>query len=248
MANYEPLALEPQFILRKRIGDITVPYTQNREIAHLDMLNLAGQMATCIGHEIRNPLTSIRGYLQMVKQHPGYGDEGMVDLLIEELDRANSTITEFISLSKDKLLDRKITNINTIVGAVKLPVNTDAQVRKINVIFSLEEVLDTLLDAQEISCLLLNIARNGLDAMSPGGTLFINTYMENDEIILSIRDEGQGISPEIFDKIGNPFVTDKPNSTGLGLSICCSIASRHRAKIDIETGFNGTTVSIRFPV
>ncbi|MGZ4161724.1 MAG: ATP-binding protein, partial [Neobacillus sp.] len=99
---------------------------------------------------------------------------------------------------------------------------------------------------KEIRQLILNIALNGLDAMSANGKLTIRTYTEEQQVILEIKDQGQGISPEVLKKLGTPFFTTKEKGTGLGLAICYSVAKRHQAEIDIATGDTGTIFSIRF--
>lgn len=78
------------------------------------------------------------------------------------------------------------------------------------------------------------------------GKLTIKTYRDEQAVILQIKDQGEGISPEVLKKIGTPFFTTKEKGTGLGLAICYSVAERHGAEIDIETGNTGTTFSIRF--
>lgn len=94
--------------------------------------------------------------------------------------------------------------------------------------------------------LILNLVRNGLEAMSPGGHLKINTSAENDEVVLAVRDYGKGINPDVLEKIGTPFYTTKESGTGLGLAVCYSIAARHDATINVETGPDGTTFFVRF--
>ena len=76
----------------------------------------------------------------------------------------------------------------------------------------------------------------------------IRTFVENDKVVLSVEDEGNGISPEVLDKLGTPFTTTKSEGTGLGLAVCYSIAERHNAKIDIKTGLSGTTFYVRFKI
>lgn len=98
----------------------------------------------------------------------------------------------------------------------------------------------------EIHQLILNLVLNGSQAMSPGGTMKIRTFMDGDEIVLSVTDDGTGIEPEVLGKIGTPFFTTKENGTGLGVAVCYSIAARHNAKIDIETNPSGTTFFVRF--
>jgi signal transduction histidine kinase len=83
--------------------------------------------------------------------------------------------------------------------------------------------------------------------MTSGGTLTIGTMIEENNIILFVRDEGTGVNPDIQEKLGTPFFTTKNKGTGLGLAVCYSIAARHKAKLEFETGSQGTTFKIRFP-
>jgi len=103
-----------------------------------------------------------------------------------------------------------------------------------------------LFDKDEIHQLILNLGRNGLEAMLPGGYITIKTFKESDRVVLAVQDQGKGIAPEVLERIGTPFFTTKDNSTGLGLAICYSIAQRHNARIDVETGSTGTTFYVRF--
>ena len=83
--------------------------------------------------------------------------------------------------------------------------------------------------------------------MSTGKVLSISTYKENENcVVLAVRDQGEGIRPEVVEKLGTPFYTTKDNGTGLGLGICYAIAARHNAKIEIQTGLEGTTFFVKF--
>lgn len=112
----------------------------------------------------------------------------------------------------------------------------------------LDEIPDLLLHEKEIRQLILNLVRNGREAMagSKGKTLTIRTYQEGDEVILAVQDQGKGIEPHMLDKLGTPFLTTKENGTGLGLPVCYNIAARHQAIITVETGSAGTTFFVRF--
>lgn len=87
-----------------------------------------------------------------------------------------------------------------------------------------------------------------LESMSPGGKMYIRTFMAEEKIVLAVQDDGKGIAQEVLEKIGTPFYTTKEYGTGLGLAVCYSIAARHKAKIDIETGPTGTTFFVRFKI
>ncbi len=228
-------------------NEITERKRVEKEMARLDRLNLVGEMAASIGHEVRNPMTTVRGYLQLLQNRERYSqDKGTFNLLIEELDRANSIITEFLTLAKDRVINPKVQSLNKIIKNVYPLIEADAILWDKNVKVELGKIPDLPLDEKEVRQLLLNLSRNGLEAMASGGTLIIRTYMDNDEIVLSVKDQGKGIEPGLLDKIGTPFLSTKENGTGLGLAVCYSIAARHNAVIKVETGLTGTAFIIRF--
>lgn len=218
-----------------------------KEMARLDRLNLVGEMAAGIGHEIRNPMTTVRGFLQML----GEKDEcarykDYFELMIEELDRANSIISEFLSMAKNKAVEFKKQDLNHTVGVILPLISADALVTDHNIEVELGDIPLLLLDEKEVRQLILNLVRNGLEAMSPGGTLVIKTFADDDEVVLAVADQGGGIGPEVLEKIGTPFLTTKENGTGLGLAVCYSIAARHKARITVDTGPAGTTFYVWF--
>ncbi|MPM63838.1 Sporulation kinase A [bioreactor metagenome] len=83
--------------------------------------------------------------------------------------------------------------------------------------------------------------------MEKGGRLTIRTYLDNQDVVLAVQDEGAGVDAAVVDKLGTPFVTTKPQGTGLGLTVCYSIVERHHGRITIESGPNGTTFFVKFP-
>lgn len=227
--------------------DVTEQKHLNVEIARLDRLNLVGEMAAGIGHEIRNPMTTVRGFLQMLGEKDGCaGYKEYFDLMIEELDRANSIITEFLSLAKNKAVEIKAQDLNRIVRVILPLISADALVTDHNIEVELGDIPMVLLDEKEIRQLILNLVRNGFEAMPRGGTLTIKTFSESGEAVLAVTDHGRGIEPDVLEKIGTPFFTTKENGTGLGLAVCYSIAARHKASITVDTGPTGTTFYVRF--
>ncbi|MEQ8174252.1 MAG: GAF domain-containing protein [Syntrophomonadaceae bacterium] len=229
--------------------DINEKKRYEKEIARLERLHLVGEMAASIGHEVRNPLTVVRGFLQMLGLREDYArHQSYFTLMIEELDRCNEIITEFLSLAKDKNVDLRPKYLDLIVKALYPIIRSDANHQEINIKLELNKPPAPLIDENEIRQLILNLARNGLESMPPGGTLTIGTGFEDGSIILFVKDEGRGFNPEMLDKIGTPFLTTKENGTGLGLAVCYSIAARHHAKIDVETTPQGTCFTVRFPL
>jgi len=226
--------------------DITEHKMMEQEMARLDRLNLVGEMAASIGHEIRNPMTSVRGFLQMFEDKYSE-DKEFLNLMIEELDRANTIITEFLSLAKNKIVELIPESLNSVLKNILPLVQATATIQDKIIKLEMEKLPELLLDKKEIRQLILNLINNGLESMPAGGTITIRTFMKSGKAVLSIRDQGSGIAPEVLDKLGTPFFTTKEKGTGLGLAVCYGIASRHDASIDIETGSSGTSVSVRFP-
>lgn len=229
--------------------DITEKKRYEKELARLERLYLVGEMAASIGHEVRNPMTVVRGFLQMLGFRESYAqDQFYFQLMIEELDRCNEIITEFLSLAKDKNVDLSPKYLDSIIKSLYPMIKSDANHRELGVTLDLNKPPAPFIDENEIRQLILNLARNGLEAMSPGETLTIGTGFEDNSILLLIKDEGKGFTPEMLDKIGTPFLTTKENGTGLGLAVCYSIAARHNAQIDVETTAQGTCFTVRFPL
>jgi signal transduction histidine kinase len=219
------------------------------DVARLDRLRLVGQMAASIGHEVRNPLTTVKGYLQLFLRRKEFSaTTNQFQLMIDELDRANSIISEFLSLAHNKAVEMKKTNLTSIIEALQPLIQSDALIRGITVHFHLAVVPDALLDDNEVRQLILNITRNGLEAMPGGGCLTIKTAIDAKAVVLSIADQGKGIDPSLVPQLGTPFLTTKETGTGLGLAVCYSIAHRHKAQIDFVTSSGGTTFIIRFPL
>ncbi|MEG6584258.1 ATP-binding protein [Dendrosporobacter sp. 1207_IL3150] len=227
--------------------DITTRKNLEKISSMLDRMNVVGSMAATVAHEIRNPLTTVRGYLQVMGRREKYQtDKEFFKLMIAEIDRANSIITEYLSLSREKKANLEIRSLNIIIESLFPLIQADANSSKIYVSSSLTAIPELLLDENEIRQLLLNLVRNSIEAMPNGGNLAIHTFQENSNIVLSVSDQGSGIPSYILENIGTPFITTKDTGTGLGLPICYQIASRHNAKIKISTHHGGTTFFIYF--
>lgn len=227
--------------------DMTEKRLLEEHLARLDRLNLIGETAASIGHEIRNPLTSVRGFLQlMAESKEGSVFKEYFDIIIEELDRTTFILSEFLLLAKDKAVNLHPYNLNSIVQAIYTLLQADANRAEKTIELNLEPVPILNLDQKEIRQLVCNLARNGLEAMESGGTLAISTRFVKGYVVLAIKDTGKGIAPEIQEKLGTPFVTNKDGGTGLGLAVCYSIAARHHAQLSYETGPGGTTFFVKF--
>ncbi|WP_207647205.1 ATP-binding protein [Desulfosporosinus sp. BG] len=227
--------------------EITELKKMQAEMARLDRLNLVGQMAAGIAHEIRNPMTTVRGYLQFLGAKQEYiTQRSTFDLMISELDRANSIITEFLSLTRNQPTRLKCQNLNDILNNLYPMIEADAFNQNKLIKFIPQEIPDIQLSTKEIHQLVLNLCHNGLEAMREQSRLTIRTFTDSEGVVLSVQDEGAGIGKEAVGKLGTPFYTTKEGGTGLGLAMCYNIAESHNASIDVDTGPQGTTFFVRF--
>lgn len=230
--------------------EMTMRVNYEKELIRLERFNLLGQMAAGIAHEVRNPITTVRGFLQLLGSKQEYfKDKPFFDLMIEELDRSNEIMTEFLSLAKNKIHSEASfvkTNLNSLIFNLFPLLMSDAINLNQNIVFEDGEIEDLYLNTKEISQLVLNLIRNGFEANPPDKCVFIKTYLQDDSMVLSVRDQGPGIKPEILSKLGTPFLTTKTTGTGLGLSVCYNIAAKHDAGIKVETGPTGTKFIIKF--
>ncbi|MDR3591732.1 MAG: ATP-binding protein [Negativicutes bacterium] len=229
--------------------DITEQKKLASEMARLDRLNLIGEMAAAIGHEVRNPLTTVRGYLQLFQRKNELTTFArQIDTMIEEIDRANAIITEFLSLAKNKSLHLEQSQLNDLIHALFPLLQAEAFRLGHNIQLELGDIPEFKFDDHELRQMILNLTRNGLEAMSIGGILAFNTYYNGDTVTLSVRDNGPGIPAEVLKRLGTPFLTTKENGVGLGLPVCYQIAARHGAKIDVTTTPKGTTFFVNFQI
>lgn len=228
--------------------DISERRRLDNELARLEKLNLIGEMAAGLGHEIRNPITSVRGFLQLItEREQDISNKDYYNLMIDELDRANAIITEFLSLAKNKAVKLELNNLNSVIANLAPLIEANAVAINQNIRIELGNIPELLLDEQEIRQLILNLVRNGMEAMDSGGLLTIKTFIDGDEVVLLVQDQGHGIPGDLLEHIGTPFFSTKESGTGLGLAVCYSIAARHKARILVKSGKEGTAFSVRFP-
>ncbi|MGI6685229.1 MAG: MEDS domain-containing protein [Bacillota bacterium] len=217
-------------------------------ITKFDRLKLISQMAAGIAHEVRNPMTTVRGFIQLLQSKndfQSYND--YFNIMIDELDRANDIISEYLSLARDKDKNVQKHNLNSIINALYPLLQADAVKEDKDIIFHPGEIENILVDPKDIRQVILNLSKNGLEAMKAGGVLEIRTFMEETGAALEIKDTGNGIPEEIINDLGTPFLTTKENGTGLGLSVCFKILDSYNAKVKVDSSPQGTRFIISFP-
>ncbi|WP_274652917.1 ATP-binding protein [Paenibacillus humicola] len=230
------------------LHDITEITRLRAELGRIERLSLVGQMAASITHEIRNPMAVIRGFVQLLRERSPEGQDEYFRIVMDELDRANSIITDFLSLAQNRVIEKMSCSIHGIISEILPLIWADANLRGQSVELELSDDMPPLeLNGKEIKQLILNLARNGMEAMEQKGVLRISTAVSEDFAELRVADTGSGIPKEKLNRLFEPFFTTKTGGTGLGLPLCLSIVERHGGHIAVESEEGkGTTFIVRF--
>lgn len=231
------------------IQDITELEALRMELNHVERLGLVGQMAASITHEIRNPMAVVRGFLQLMREKSPSSLEHYYRIVMEELDRANGIINDFLSLAQNRVVKMELSGLHEIISELTPLLWADANLRGQSIEVRLDETAPPLmLNHKEIKQLILNLGRNAMEAMDEKGKLTLEMKRQSDGVELYVMDTGPGIPPAQQERLFEPFFTTKSKGTGLGLSLCLSIMERHGGRINVKSEEGvGTTFIVFFP-
>lgn len=209
-----------------------------------------GKIAASIAHEIRNPLSSIKGFAQYFKlRFKAKKDAAYADIMIKEVDRLNRVITELLDYAKPAELNLKKQRLEDIIAYSLKLLQSDIKGKRINIKQEYEGSLPSvLIDKDQMTQAVLNILLNSIEAVGKSGEIKIGIKQIKGELQLSIADNGKGIAKENIDKIFEPFFTTKKSGTGIGLALVKRIIDMHNGKIEFESKEGeGARFVIRLP-
>ncbi|KAB7706134.1 PAS domain S-box protein [Bacillus aerolatus] len=237
---------------QNRLASITQDITSLKEKEILlnkkDKLGAVGQLAAGIAHEVRNPLTAIKGFTQLWGQetHHKYSE-----IILSELERIESIMQEFLMLAKpNQETNFEIKDVNKILRETIAFMGPEALLYGVELIPLLTEELPLArVEEKQLKQVILNLIKNAIDAMPHGGIVTVHTKQSVDgSICIKVADEGVGISQERIPRLGEPFYSNKEKGTGLGLMVSFKIIEHHNGKIFFESEEGkGTKVEIRLP-
>jgi two-component system sensor histidine kinase PilS (NtrC family) len=219
-----------------------------------EKLAAVGQLAAGIAHEIRNPLASISGSIQLMLGNPGHhGDEDLrlMRIVDKEIDRLNGLITEFLEYVRPEKKILMPVNLNNLVREVLESLQFNSRLRKdVRQEIGLRATCDILGNRDKLKQAILNFIINAYQAMEKSAEpiLHVDTSDDGPMVVLSIRDNGCGIKKDNLSRIFEPFHTTKPQGTGLGLAVTHKILQAHDARISVDSvEGEGTRFVIEFP-
>ncbi|RJS59056.1 ATP-binding protein [Bacillus sp. PK3_68] len=232
-----------------QIKDITGRKKTEELLLNTEKLAAIGQMAAGVAHEIRNPLTTIRGFIQLVKED--FKEESHFQLILEEIDRINFIVSELLILSKPNVVHFHNKNLNKILKETISLFQTQASMSNIQMAteFANSELMIHC-NKNQLKQVFINLFKNSVEAMPFGGQLTIRVGETKDrEARIQIIDEGEGMKPEQIQKLGTPFYTTKETGTGLGYMIIKRIIEQHKGRLNVSSKVNkGTVVEITLPL
>ena len=234
------------------IRDETEKLKLEKQMEHTLTLSNLGQLAASIAHEIRNPLTSLKGFTQLLSDQVTIEGNRYLEIINSELNRMEDILNEFLVLSKPAERSVHYISISSIITEVVEFMHPQALYQHIEIEFSSKNIYsDCILgDANELKKVFMNILKNAMEVMPNGGKItIIQTLDKNKHIRVSVQDQGVGMTPEQLNKIFLPFYTSKQHGTGLGLAHASKTIENHGGHIEVVSEVNdGTTFHLFFPL
>ncbi|MGQ7875233.1 ATP-binding protein [Bacillus sp. 1A] len=231
------------------VRDITERKKTEELLNKSDTLAAIGQLAAGVAHEVRNPLTVIKGFIQLFQINKE-DQEKYFDLMLSEIDRIEAILQEFLSIAKTDEINTEQKNIYQIYKNVVSLMNTKAIMTNIQVeLYADTKDISIECSENQLKQVFINILQNSIEAMTDGGKITIHIKEINDEgVIIHVIDEGIGIPEDRIKRLGEPFYSTKEKGTGIGLMLSYKIIESHQGNISImsEVGV-GTTVTIYLP-
>ncbi|KAB8136783.1 sensor histidine kinase [Gracilibacillus oryzae] len=242
------IAIIAYLLLTRIISYITSIKRAYEELQQTERLAVVGEMAAGVAHEIRNPLTSIKGLIEL--QQIGEHSAGRYNaIILEEVNRIDTIVNDLMILGKPKSHHFALKNVQTILDYVLSLLKPLAEKNNIKLKTRIAGNLPNIIcDESQIKQVFINLVKNSIEAMENGGVITITAKIGNNNVEIEVKDQGGGIPEEKIPKMGEPFYTTKEEGTGLGLMVSFKIIQEHQGHISIDSEVNkGTSVKVLLP-
>ena len=231
------------------IRDVTDRNREEELTRKADRLSVMGQLAAGVAHELRNPLTTVKGFVQLIRSKPASLKSYYLDLIMEEMERIEYFIKELLVLAKPQALKMDNRSPAVMIGDAVASLAPMAEESGVAIECRLPQGLPTVrCEEAQLKQVFLNVIQNAIEAMPDGGTVRIEGHAtDRGEVVVTVADEGAGMPPERLSRLGEPFYTTKEKGTGLGLMLSLKIMAEHDGTLAFESGTGGTTVTVTLP-
>ncbi|HYK73484.1 MAG TPA: HAMP domain-containing sensor histidine kinase [Pseudoneobacillus sp.] len=223
-----------------------------QELQETEKMRVVSHLAASIAHEVRNPLTVVRGFIQMLAKENMNQEKMRIfgDLMLSELDRAQMIITDYLSFARPQPDPNNLETFDVktkILKAVNVMVPY-ALVQGVEFKTTVSDQLFIRAEKSKLEQVLVNLIKNSIEAMPRGGTIQIRAEQQNKYILIDIIDQGVGMTSEQIEQLGNPFFTTKETGTGIGIMVCYRIIEALGGTLEVSSEVGkGTHFSILVP-
>ncbi|MBX9975118.1 PAS domain S-box protein [Cytobacillus firmus] len=231
--------------------DITEMKKTEELLRKSEKLAVVGQLSAGIAHEIRNPLTSLKGFLSLLQSSIDKSNKWYLDVMVSEINRIESITNQFMAVAKPQAITIQLQDLRMLIEQVSFVVYPEATLNNIQIIIDAEDDIPLIqCEVNQLKQLFINILKNAIEAMKDGGKIVVQIMkLDHKFVLFRCMDQGCGIPKERIPYLGEPFYSLKEKGTGLGLMMCYKIIEEHQGKITIESEINkGTTVDVILPI
>jgi signal transduction histidine kinase len=213
-----------------------------------EKLAVVGQMAASIAHEIRNPLSALKGFTQLQQERDG-STESYYPIMLNEIDRINLIVSDLLIIGKPNSSAKQAASIGEILKYVISIIEPQAVRQSVGIHVSIQDHVPLIhCDENQIKQVFINLVKNAVESMPDGGTVTIEVQYSHNEFVVGVTDEGEGIPQDKIAMLGEPFFTTKPNGTGLGLMVTKKIIEEHGGTLHIRNNPDkGAAIQVVLP-
>ncbi|UTL71846.1 sensor histidine kinase [Bacillus halotolerans] len=222
------------------------------QLIHSEKMEIVSELAASVAHEVRNPLTVVRGFVQLLFNDESFQNKSSADykkLVLSDLDRAQGIITNYLDIAKQQLYEKEIFDLSSLIRETSSLMISYANYKSVTVEADAEPDLLVYGDATKLKQAVINLMKNSIEAVPPGkGVIQVSAKRSGHMIVIKISDNGVGMTDHQMQKLGEPYYSLKTNGTGLGLTVTFSIIEHHHGTISFSSSFQrGTIVTIKLP-
>jgi two-component system sporulation sensor kinase B len=218
------------------------------ELVNAEKMTIVSELAASVAHEVRNPLTVVRGFIQLIGSSTDMSltkKREYMNLVLNELDRAETIISDYLGLASQQFMIKEKIDISNILEEVTMLMTSYANFKTVTIQKNFDNHLYVIGDKAKLKQVFINIIKNAIEAVpNVDGNVMIRAFISHEVVRIKVSDNGVGMSPEQIARLGEPYFTLKEKGTGLGLTVTHSIVKNHGGSIRYKSELNKGTVAI----